>query len=410
MASFEFRDLLNADNLWFRAACHGAVDDSLRPVKARVIRRLAADPESSSISQTVAAATGPTPEQFSSALVADPRWRTIVAESVARERRWTDLWRRRDEFKDAWDWTRAALEKIAGSGLPIGRTAALVASGTLSYVVTMNVLPKAATALDLELLPRMSGPTAVRFDGTMAPVSVSLSAPGPLNVPVNLVPEPDRLTVRARLDPADLEALARGNGRERVGNGQVRDLARKLDELARQAGETRDRLDTLNVALDGKLGALSDRAESIASQVRDGKAQTDLVRTDVDGLRHVAYRNVSPSLVSSPTIAKGASRTVDLAWMDDRGGQAECRVEFSVRRIARDVELALRPVGKCPAGVASALTVGPDTGPVPVGSWPFDVSLEGVRDRILRKPHALLRITRRGPKATADDPRRAATH
>src|SRR6266705_761374 len=89
-----WRHYCSEDTLRFRAACYDVVPPTARPIRRHVVRRLAASEDTKaiweSLSLGVAGSAAAEDKRFE-ALVADPRWRALVAEKVDEARRWPDL-------------------------------------------------------------------------------------------------------------------------------------------------------------------------------------------------------------------------------------------------------------------------------------------------------------------------------
>jgi hypothetical protein len=157
----------------FRAACNEAVDQSMRPIRSRVIWRLARRFHSddtdkhlptksielqklfAAISEQakneLSASLPPWPDveqrekiaesRFIQLIGTNPLWRMLVLDAVVQERRWSDLWKR--SFQFAYDRFVSLLQKLMSPQHPVARGTTSV----LAIIVT--------TALPILLVPRI---------------------------------------------------------------------------------------------------------------------------------------------------------------------------------------------------------------------------------------------------------------
>src|SRR6266404_530443 len=137
----------SSHSIVFQAACSEAIDASMRPIRHRVIYRLARrfhvhdadkyNPKvASELNELFAATWGQARDEMASPpsipvserlvesrfvelIARDPQWRTLVLEEVVQERRWSDLWSRGYEF--FFDRLRSLFEKLVSPHHPAAR-------------------------------------------------------------------------------------------------------------------------------------------------------------------------------------------------------------------------------------------------------------------------------------------------
>lgn len=192
----ECKAFCSIKTLEFRAACNEAVNEAYRPVKRRVLARIAASQDGQRIiyaawlnNQRVSATQGDSAARVSQTLVQDPGWRTLVREEVERERYWGDLIHGR--FKAVWDRLSSLLEKLRDHQHPVAR-------GTTSAILAVLAL----------WIPYKIDPTAVKdltqpirfiITGEAQPVHAQLVTEGDGRViPVTFAPriDPDVLPLQ----------------------------------------------------------------------------------------------------------------------------------------------------------------------------------------------------------------------
>jgi hypothetical protein len=130
-------ETFDLSSMAFHAACNQAVDASIRPIRRRVLRRLAerfrfdgrllrllSDTQSQADNEIpahpVVSWRGKLVEnRFIELIASDPQWKTIVLDAVVQERRWSDIWSRGYEI--FLDRLVSLLEKLISPDHPTAR-------------------------------------------------------------------------------------------------------------------------------------------------------------------------------------------------------------------------------------------------------------------------------------------------
>jgi hypothetical protein len=138
--------IFDAGSIVFHAACNEAVEAAMRPLRQRVLNRLAhrcrADSQVSKLfSDTWGQAENDIPNspessgrekvvgrRFIDLIASDPRWKTVVLSAVVQERRWSDLWSR--GYEAFSDRLLSLLEKLNSPD----HTAARLTTGALTSI------------------------------------------------------------------------------------------------------------------------------------------------------------------------------------------------------------------------------------------------------------------------------------
>ncbi len=229
----------SSPSIVFQAACSEAIDASMRPIRHRVIYRLARrfhvhdadkyNPKvASELNELFAATWGQARDEMASPpsipvserlvesrfvelIARDPQWRTLVLEEVVQERRWSDLWSRGYEF--FFDRLRSLFEKLVSPHHPAARrttgaltsfAAVLLAQGDAVFHLKVIADDKDLIAsikpivkpdqLSMTLHPTLSAP--LRITPQIQYPSEGLGNPAapatkPQGLPVHLIPAID---------------------------------------------------------------------------------------------------------------------------------------------------------------------------------------------------------------------------
>ena len=171
--------VISVHDLAFRAACNTAAAESKRPLRRRVIERLAASPDTqaliANLQPLVAAIPG---GDLFEVLANDARWKTLVAETVADTLGWDDLMTRGRSWGEyaATIWRKFS----AGDDQHVARLVLMVIASWGAYEVAADKSP-----------PK---PLDVKFQ-----VSADTDAI-PLSIPVSFVPRTDGASLPVKLD------------------------------------------------------------------------------------------------------------------------------------------------------------------------------------------------------------------
>jgi hypothetical protein len=172
-------------NLAFRAACNGAVRPEERPIRGRVIMRIAAEVKKTpTLLDRVLSKLpeGPIDDHlFAVELAKDPSWQTLVSEFVASEREWNDLLKKSlepEHWKKVVDWIKSFSHKAGDGERPeVKLASALLVTITGLLAAQKIVLPdlkgvqvqfSAKDPVDVSLIPKNTSgniPVGLTFEG-----------------------------------------------------------------------------------------------------------------------------------------------------------------------------------------------------------------------------------------------------
>jgi hypothetical protein len=169
-------------DLAFRAACNTAAAESKRPLRRRVLERLAASPDTQALIVNLQPLVAAIPNgDLFEVLANDARWKTLVAETVADTLGWDDLMTRGASWGEylATIWRKF----IAGDDQHVARMVLIVIASWGIYEVADNNSPvkpidvKFQLSADTNAIP-LSIPVSFvpRTDGASLPVTLDLQA------------------------------------------------------------------------------------------------------------------------------------------------------------------------------------------------------------------------------------------
>ncbi len=235
---------ISAYDLGFRAACNAAIAESKRPLRRRVIERLETSYETQKLIEQLGPLSSTAPGNSVFDLLAkDPRWQTLVAETVANTRGWGAL-PAKDGF---WGKLLAILQSVIGSDdkpatrLVVAAVASASVGGLSGYKLAELQPPD---PLDMKV--------KVTAQGTEIPVSFVLpKAVEGVSIPV-------RVDLQAKPQPLVVDVSAD------VGDAYKKEMGRIAAQL-RQANATLDKLAQKPASDGAQLATL----EEIASHLRD---------------------------------------------------------------------------------------------------------------------------------------------
>ena len=197
----------SVNNLAFRAACNAAAAESKRPLRRRVIERLAALPDTRALISELQLRKSDAPGGLFDRLANDPCWKTLVAETTADALGWDDLasqgasWGQRvatiwRKFMEGDDQHVARI--VTATVVSIGAvwSGNQITDGELLRDVVLPIRATLAGSPELDMKFKLS------VDGGTIPVSLAPQTEGVL-IPV-------KLEVQAKSEPivVDVEADA----------------------------------------------------------------------------------------------------------------------------------------------------------------------------------------------------------
>ncbi len=178
----------SVNDLAFRAACNAAVPESKRPLRRRVMQRLAASPHTQALAIDLLPRVSPEPGHgLYDLLAADPRWQTLVAETVADTLGWDDLANRGISLGQR---LLTILRKFFEGDAQHGARIVVAGLGLLgSFWLSIRIADDSLVLGPVELKLKVSAIGTVPVPATFGPL-----AP----VEVNVVPKPQPLVVDVR--------------------------------------------------------------------------------------------------------------------------------------------------------------------------------------------------------------------
>jgi hypothetical protein len=170
--------VLSVHDLAFRAACNAAAAESKRPLRRRVMQRLAASPDTQALIADLQPLVSAVPGgNLLELLASDTRWKTLVAETVADTLGWDDLMTRGASWGEYLSTIWRKL--MAGDDQQVARIVLAVIASWGVYRIADNA--------PIE-------PIDVKFQ-----VSANTNAI-PLSIPVSFVPQTDGASLPVNLD------------------------------------------------------------------------------------------------------------------------------------------------------------------------------------------------------------------
>jgi hypothetical protein len=403
MPKFEWALHCREEDVRFRAACNDVVESGARPVKRRVVRRLAESAEARAIwDGLVAASPVETVGPLFQALTGDTRWKTLVIEHVDAERRWADV--RQGAFKDAWDRVRSAVEKACGEGgHAIARSSALGLAGGMSLF--MSYRWAGSPTLELPIKPTLSQVT-VQMPKEPVPIPIKLVAADGQAIPISLLPAAADRSIRidTTLSGDGLQPLARiaaSAGRSEAGLGRV---VARLDALTAQA----EKLNREDGAVVKGISSLAAAVGDVQKTAADGVQKVDTLRGEMTqagqalesraaDMTRVGMLGFQQTTVPVK-LTNESPKPVELRWIGERGQVQDCVFDVSARREGGNTVVTFAQRAGCSLEPLSLTFDKPKTARH-LGGLPFDVVLDGVERLPFGPRRTSLRIIRNGVAA-----------
>jgi hypothetical protein len=163
-------ELADPVSVVFQAACNEAVEASMRPIRPRVLDRLADRCRNDSQVSTLLTATWDDAEnsvpnlakaplrenlvgnKFIELIARDPRWKTVVLNAIVQERRWSDLWSRGHRLFS--DRLLSFFEKLISPNHPVARLTTGALASVTAVLLALWIPPKAKSDVyDIVLQP-----------------------------------------------------------------------------------------------------------------------------------------------------------------------------------------------------------------------------------------------------------------
>src|SRR5215813_684974 len=205
------------NSIVFQAACNEAVETKVRPVRPRVLKRLAHkcknDPQVAQLfSDTWVQADNdlglPQPpwrerfveKKFVETIANDPRWKMVVLNAVVQERKWSDLWSRGYEVFADRVWS--LFEKLISPEHLAARLSVGAGANLLAVLLTAKIQIGSTNLYEALLRPVLK-PFQSKY---VIPVEVKGTSAGEAELHVKLVLDDKELkaSIRPAVKPTDL--------------------------------------------------------------------------------------------------------------------------------------------------------------------------------------------------------------
>jgi hypothetical protein len=261
----QWKDLCTPTSLQFRAACNAVAGDKGKPVKPRVVVRISQHPDAADLFQKTWIASAYSPDQFFLSLMQGESWKTLVAEAIAGETRWGDLFQGR--FQGALDRTLAFIEKLLHPENPIAKSGTVIAAGAASFWVMKFVLPDGA--LDIPLKPVLGDPKELKVSFSPALGTSGGVIPVEFRMPAGVKEVPVSLAVTAQANPVELRLVAR-DGQGAITDSALNDVAAQIKVAAGSLSNAAGAMKTLNDTVASFNGAsISENVIALNNDVRE---------------------------------------------------------------------------------------------------------------------------------------------
>jgi hypothetical protein len=214
-------DLIDPGSIVFQAACNESVEPSMRPIRQRVVNRLAdrcrSDVQVSRLfSVTWDEAENDVPNlsevplreklvanKFINLIAVDPRWKTLVLNAIIQERRWSDLWSR--GYGLFSDRLLSFFEKLNSPNHPATRLTIGALTSLAAVLLAVWIPPKVARNpdfYDIVLRPILK-PFQSNYE---VPIDLKTRVHGEGEVHLKVVVDDDGLSasIRPKISPNDL--------------------------------------------------------------------------------------------------------------------------------------------------------------------------------------------------------------
>jgi hypothetical protein len=382
--------------LVFRAACNAALPAESRPIKQRVIERIARSSEVhkilESMWQDLQAAGGPiTESRVVAELTRNPLWNTLVSEYVEQEKSWKDL-RNRDYRSGLLEWVWSLCEKMVDpEAHPVARSVTMVlcVTGILGGLAQGKFV-REAIIQPIRIALIGNDPLKVTFSPDLqgGDVHVTFKAdqkePG---IPIYFKPQPAgqstlpiELKIAADAKPIDLKVNGTGDVATAL-KGLNRQIARNADVLT-HTGHSRDGAWLADsVAADTALLKSMAQVQQQSVQTISGVADDLHKLTGTLGILPTALNTPQPRRL---TLAENSIEVVNLpGHISDTGETTFGIVTICVGRISTVAQDYKALIGVAD-GVKSTCQMkdhSPGDPPERLGSVPWHLTLTGVAHR-----------------------------
>jgi hypothetical protein len=371
MTTEPWRHLCFVHELAFRAACNEGAPPASRPVKPRVIDRIAHGPDAHDVFQQAwdqATSRGlETPTDinrlFYESVVKNPMWATLVAEQIAAEVKWKDLFAS-DGLQSLYDRGSALFEKFTNrKEHPAAATATRVVVA-ISGLWGVNVaFPEQLQAVTLPIRASLIGEEgklpitfSPQLDDQDKPVHIPFVLDADTTSRMKLVFDTEPVKVRFAFDDADaispsaaLETLATELGKTNDTLGLAAERMKTLAESTSKPSSAP--LSTLTAIRDSVQGLHSayvknSREEALAADMR--------VREMADKLQQLT--TVTVPQLQEVKLHANSSESIVLASFSRETGEPEfltvkmCTGEIGLDDIGDFIRLEVLPQG---AGASS---------------------------------------------------------
>jgi hypothetical protein len=269
-ARLPWASLCNVNELAFRTACNAAVAASSRPIKRRVIHRLAESAEAQRVFSFVWMSAEkkepPIEPHFFEELTKSQLWSTLVVEAIAEERKWGDIFSPA-EFSGNLDRLHAFWEKCFGKDASaLTKVASTAAAGAGSLAIATQFNPNVLHTITLPIEVELKGdstPLPVRFvvDSKGDSIPITFKGPdGATTIPVRFEASVNDKPLKLHFESDTKD--------DRTPAAALNLVASRLDQTNTSITTTAAQLTNLvKLTSNGNSEALLDRLGEVSSQV-----------------------------------------------------------------------------------------------------------------------------------------------
>ena len=411
-------ELLDTCSIVFQAACNEAVDSSLRPIRQRVLNKLADLCRSDvQVSRLVATTWGDaesgvsiaaqTPlneniveDKFIELIARNPRWRTVVLNAIVQERRWSDLWSRGHRVFS--DRLLSFFEKLISPNHPV----TMLTAGVLASAVAVLLAAKHVVSVDLK--PRVESESELHLKVALDDKDLVASIRpiiDPNDLDLTFHPATDatlRITPQIQY-PSD--PFEKGNGPRAKSQGlgirliPTADLAGLPKSLWDPKSGLRVSVTQLDAPTDG-TATVEPTSSKAGIEMKHLSRPLDKIETDLEAIsgdfqaQSTIEANHGRATVVDAT--PNSVHSVELQWVGDDTKLQFCNLTLQVGNISADkVDLSVTKQ-QCSPDIS---LVGRPPQQIPLGSGvtqqlgPWILSVDEMRRRRVFQHAATLRFT-----------------
>lgn len=346
--------------LHLRAVCNEVADAATRPVAPDVVNRVREHPEAATLYEEVrhASQTPVRPSAVAGQLVKDPRWRTIVLETVKASADAERL--QKSLLQRAWGWLTTARP---GSTSPTEAAIKIALQGAAATVgVTLVVALANRSPLRVPLL--------IQLDERQAAMAVDVRLEGTRTIPIT-VQAPESIAIQLRTDGAAVPVTVLGAESLASLAADMKGASESLSVVAAEvaAGGSRiesaiGRITPVDPAMSTHVQAIGERLAGIERAVGQDRTVRVELGPAAEQLRKAAYSLTALTAVAARghtlttfTATEKSTSVGEFEMLDWTGQPTTCEVSLTAGEIGRTLSIQ-RLAGSCSAK-GSEITLAP---------------------------------------------------